>query len=85
VHDVDVKGKEPPPKPTELVECYSGYRYGERPLALHWQGKRLKIEKVEIQERRRQGWFFRVLTDDEQSFELLYDESLDNWEIKSIS
>jgi hypothetical protein len=66
------------------VECYSGSRYGERPLALHWQGECLEIEKIEIRERRPQGWYFRVLAGSGRIFDLLLDEGKDSWEIKSI-
>ena len=69
----------------ELVECYSGSRYGERPLAFHWQGQRLEIGKIETQERRPQSLFFRVLTIGGQAFELSYGEGTDSWEIKSLN
>ena len=72
---------ENPVKPSADVECYSGYRYGERPLAFHWHGERLEIEQIETQERHREGWFFRVVTCGGQIFELLFDEGLDNWVI----
>jgi hypothetical protein len=79
LHDV---GNHPPTH--ELVECYSGSRYGERPQALYWLGERLEIEKIEIRERRPQGWYFRVLTRSGQIFDLLFDESKDSWEINYV-
>ena len=72
------------PSNRELVECYSGYRYGERPRALRWQGERLKIKEIQFQERRPQGWFFRILTNSGQIFDLLFDEGKDTWEINLL-
>jgi hypothetical protein len=31
---------------TIQVECYSGYRANERPLAFTWQGKRRKVKEI---------------------------------------
>jgi hypothetical protein len=63
------------------VECYSGYEYAERPLALRWEGRRLEIEQVEAQWRIPGGKRFRVRTQDGRSFELFYGELYDEWRV----
>ncbi len=30
----------------DLVECHSGFRYGEKPVVVCWQGRRLTVSKV---------------------------------------
>lgn len=70
---------------TDLVECHSGSRYGERPIALRWEGQRLEILAVEAQWRSPEGPCFRVRTGGDQVFELLYSEGDDAWHIKLLS
>jgi hypothetical protein len=65
----------------ELVECHSGYTYGERPVALHWEGARLEIEAVEDSWRVPGGRRFRVRVQDGRVFELFYGELYDEWRI----
>jgi hypothetical protein len=65
----------------DLVECYSGLEYAERPTALWWKGQRLEVEEVEAQWRISGGKKFRVRTPDGQVFELLYVELYDEWRI----
>lgn len=61
------------------VDCYSGYTYAERPRCFLWGGKILKIAKIEKEWLTPDGRFFRVLTEDEELFELCYNEAEDNW------
>jgi hypothetical protein len=65
----------------DLVECHSGFEYAERPKALHWQGERLEIRKILKQWRQPGVKRFRVLTEDDQVFELSYQENQDSWTI----
>ncbi|MCJ7622520.1 MAG: hypothetical protein MUO76_03380 [Anaerolineaceae bacterium] len=69
-------------KVTGQVECHSGSRYGERPIALRWQGQRLEILAIEVQWRSPEGPCFRVRTGQDLVFELVYSESDDAWHIK---
>jgi hypothetical protein len=62
-----------------LVECYSGYAYAERPVAFVWQGRRYKVERVLKQWRAPEGPGFRVITHEGAQFELLYNESTQEW------
>ena len=65
----------------ELVECHSGYVYGERPIALHWDDARLPIAQVEDSWRIPGGRKFRVRVQDGRIFELFYGELYDEWRI----
>ena len=65
------------------VECYSGSAYAERPIAIHWEGARLEVDRVVAQWRVPGGKQFRVQTRDGQFFLLWYDEQHDTWRIKA--
>jgi hypothetical protein len=69
---------------TELVECHAGYTYAERPTALLWQNRRLVV--IEIIERKRtpDGRYFRVRTEENLAFELIFDEAGDTWQIHEV-
>lgn len=66
------------------VECHSGYAYAERPLALHWEGRRLEIEQVEGEWRTPDGHRFRVRTRGGRTFEIFYGELTDEWRINPV-
>ncbi len=63
------------------VECHSGSTYGERPVALVWEGERLPVAEVEDRWREPQGLCFRVRTLDGRVFHLSYSERNDEWQI----
>lgn len=67
------------------VECYSGAKYAERPIALTWASRRLAIEAIERQWQEPDGPAFRVRTADGQRFELHYDERADDWAIHPLT
>jgi len=73
---------------TIQVECYSGYRANERPLAFTWQGRRRKVK--EIVDRWYEGGksandvsldYFKVVTDEGDEFILRYNSLFDVWAI----
>ncbi|HLB63677.1 MAG: hypothetical protein A2Z66_05545 [Chloroflexi bacterium RBG_13_66_10] len=65
----------------DLVECHSGYTYGERPIAFQWEGERLRVAEVEATWRLPGGRRFRVRAEDGRVFELFYGELYDEWRI----
>jgi hypothetical protein len=65
----------------EEVECHSGSAYGERPIAFHWQGHRIAVEKILARWRSPHGPAFRLLGSDGESYELHYAEANQEWEI----
>jgi hypothetical protein len=69
---------------TERVECRSEIAYAERPTALYWQGQRLLVSDVLASWRVPEGVRFRVRAEDDQVFELVYNEAGDNWLVSLI-
>jgi hypothetical protein len=73
---------------TIQVECYSGYRANERPLAFTWKGKRRVVK--EIADRWYEGGksandaslnYFKVVTDECEEFILRYNSLFDAWAV----
>ena len=67
-----------------IVECYSGSEYAERPLALWWEGQRLRVTAVLKRWRSPNETGFRVQTEVGSIFELLYNELKDEWRIHPL-
>jgi hypothetical protein len=67
------------------VECYSGSRYAERPLSFALDGEPYIIKAIEESWRSPSALHFRVRTENGESFELAYDEELDQWRIWKLS
>ena len=65
----------------EIVECLSGYTFGDRPIALRWEGERLPIVEILARWRLPDGRQFRVRVADDRTFELFYNEQADEWRI----
>lgn len=70
---------------SDPVECHSGYEYAEKPVAIHWQGKRLEISAVLDSWRIPGGKCFRVRTSDNRTFELFYGELYAEWRINEVA
>ena len=68
----------------ERVECYSGYTYAQEPRAFVWQGQRYIVQTVEWTWRTPEGLYFRVRTEDDSRFELIYEETDDRWAISPL-
>ena len=75
-------------QPTQ-VECYSGYKANERPMAFSFQEQRREI--IEIVDRWYEGGiepdapvvdYFKVKTDDGSIFLLRYAAYLDEWGVR---
>jgi hypothetical protein len=64
------------------VECHSGHEYAERPIAVHWDGKRCQIEAVIAEWRTPEGKGFLVLAENGYIFRLFYNQDIDNWKIE---
>jgi hypothetical protein len=73
---------------TIQVECYSGYRANERPLAFTWRGERRVVK--EIADRWYEGGrsakepsidYFKVVTDHDEEFILRYNSLFDAWAV----
>jgi hypothetical protein len=66
---------------SKKVEAYSGYTYGERPVALHWEGERLLVAKVESRWRDPSGVGYRVRTEGDRIFDLFYNQTTREWSV----
>ena len=72
------------------VECYSGYKANERPVAFTYQGRRREVK--EIIDRWYEGGlepgrpaidYFKIKTTDDQIFILRYLSLFDTWSIST--
>jgi len=66
------------------VECRSESSYAGRPIAVHWQERRLEVREVLASWREPGRIHFRVRLEPEQVFELAYDEASDSWQAKEL-
>lgn len=66
------------------VECYSSTKYGERPTAIVFEQARLEITEIVKSWRNPTGMIFQVKTNNNRTFELIYDEDSDQWSVRSI-
>lgn len=69
---------------SDIVECHSGYEYADRPTAFYWQEQRWEVIEILARWRTPEGKHFRVNTQHNQIFEILYVESEDAWQIKTL-
>ncbi|MGQ9674053.1 MAG: DUF6504 family protein [Chloroflexota bacterium] len=72
------------------VECHSGYRYGQRPVAVCWRGERREVIKVERAWRSKGALasnaishHFRVRLAGGELVDLVYDEAGDRWWVRA--
>ncbi len=65
----------------DQAECRSDQDYAGRPLAVHWQGRRLAVTRLIDAWRLPQGKGYLVQTEYDLLFELVYLELEDRWEI----
>jgi len=61
------------------VRCYSGYTYAHRPESFLWRGEAHVISRIEKEWLEPSQRCFRVITEDENVFELCYNEGHDEW------
>ncbi|MCD6473021.1 hypothetical protein J7K55_07950 [Candidatus Aerophobetes bacterium] len=63
------------------VECYSGYKYADRPEAFVWKGKRYRIKNILKRWREEQGEFFIVEVEEGEKYTISYNEKEDRWSL----
>ena len=78
------RSREVPDRVTARVECYSGHRYAQRPVAIIWGEERLEISEVEAEWHTTEGKRFLVRTVDGNRFELHYSSAEDDWLIRPM-
>lgn len=65
------------------VQCYSGSRYGERPLSFSLHDETYVVKVVERSWRTPSNLHFRVRTEEGEIFELAYDDGSDTWCVRT--
>ena len=72
------------------VECYSGYRADETPLALSWGGRRLEVKEVldrwyqgEVDPQAPSADYFKVLTEDGKRHVIKHERASHAWYLVS--
>jgi hypothetical protein len=68
----------------DLVECYSGFEYSQRPIAFWWEGKRILITKIITEWLAPDEHCFRVQTQENLPFELFYGNHNNEWRIMPL-
>ncbi len=63
------------------VECYSGTRYAERPVSFVLLGHEHSVKDVVKSWRSPSGLHFHVRTEEDECFELTYDQRTDGWSV----
>lgn len=74
------------------VKCYSGNEYAERPLSFLWEGAQMEVQTILARWRTPRGKLFRVRATVTEptaavpagTFDLIYDEVQDCWNIRAI-
>ena len=67
------------------VECYSGYRADERPVAFTTaSGSRLLVDRIMDQRRSPDNEYFKVLADDGKGYLLVHDTGIDRWILEKV-
>lgn len=66
------------------MECYSGSRYGERPVAFYLHGRRHVIQLVEKSWRTPSALHFQIRTQEGEGFQMVYCHEADEWSIVDL-
>ena len=61
------------------VECYAGYKANQRPLAFSLGKKKMKVTEIMDQWYGPDHTYFKVLTEDDNTYILRYSEKEDRW------
>ena len=67
-----------------LVECHSGFTYAESPRALRWDNARRVVKTIAAQWHQPGNRGFRVITEDDLTFDLSYMELSDTWSLNPV-
>jgi len=76
MHRVIIKGE------AVSVECYSDYKYAQRPNVFTFKGKTHRVRKILKQWREESGDFFVIEDEEGKRYTLFYEEKEDIWKIK---
>ena len=65
----------------EIVNCYSGGSYADRPKRFFWMEKEYTVQSILKTWKTPEGKHFSVITAQGETFELFYNIQEDNWQI----
>ena len=68
-----------------VVHCHSGFRYAEKPVSFEYSGEPYKIDQILSEGKSAHGYQFTVITHQKSMFQLLYDETQEQWLINPIN
>ena len=66
------------------VECYAGYRAGQRPMRFILGERTLEVREIEDQWYSPDAMYFRVLADDGNTYVIRHDEAEDRWSLEAF-
>jgi hypothetical protein len=67
------------------VSCYSGYRYGERPVSFKLLERTIAVKEILDQWYGEDHLYFKVRADDRKIYLLKYDQGQDQWSLTGIT
>ena len=66
------------------VSCYSGYRYGERPVSFRLLERTFTVKEIVDQWYGEDYLYFKILADDQRVYLLKYDQAKDQWSLTGL-
>ena len=63
------------------VECYSGYKFNERPMAFSLMGHSYRVKEIIDTWYSEAAVYFKIKADDDNLYLLKYDEDQDQWDL----
>jgi len=61
------------------VSCYSGHRYGERPISFKLLERTFAVKEIVDQWYGEDHLYFKIRADDQKTYLLKYDQAKDRW------
>ena len=66
------------------VSCYSGYRYGERPVSFKLLERTFTVKEIIDQWYGEDHLYFKIRADDQRVYLLKYDQAKDQWSLTGL-
>jgi hypothetical protein len=66
------------------VSCYSGFRYGEKPISFKLLERTFKVIKILDQWYGEDHLYFKIQADDQRVYLLKYEQARDQWSLKGM-
>jgi len=66
------------------VSCYSGYRYGERPVSFKLLEKTFVVQEIIDRWYGEDHLYFKIRADDQRVYLLKYDQAKDRWSLTGL-